>query len=242
MKPLYYLFVISILLLASCRKDNCLGDADTVQTVTRAATTFHQVDVYDNIDVVLTQDTIESISITAPQYLEPNITSKIEDGILTLKNRSSCTWLRNAPDKVTVHVHLKKLDKIIYAGSGSITTTNTLLADNFTIYSKQGAGNVNLWLQAAQTFSYIMDENADFILHGTSDYCYSYTASRGTIDFSDFAVKKMQIEYGSVRDATINVSDDLNAVLYYKGNLFYKGNPVVSNDEMHSTGRLIHLY
>jgi hypothetical protein len=111
-----------------------------------------------------------------------------------------------------------------------------------TLYSEDGAGNLDLHLDAVQTFSYIMDENADFVLHGTSDRCWSYTASRGSIDFSDFLVKKMVIEYGGVRDATIHVTEDLNSILYYKGNLYYKGAPQVSKDEVHSSGRLIHVF
>ena len=108
--------------------------------------------------------------------------------------------------------------------------------------SEVGAGNVDVTLNARQTFSYIMDENADFTFHGKTDVCWSYTNSRGTINFGDFEVKKMIIEYGSVRDATINVTEDLNAIIYYKGNLFYKGTPTISKDEVHSSGRLIHLF
>ncbi len=112
-------------------------------------------------------------------------------------------------------------------------------ADNITFYSEKGAGNIEVILNAVQTFSYIMDEDADFTFHGTSDACYSYTNSRGSIDFSDFVVKKMIIEYGGLRDATINVTDDLNSILYYKGNLFYKGTPQITKNEVHSSGRLI---
>jgi hypothetical protein len=240
MNRLYQLFIL--LLLSGCKKEACFGEAGTVVTVTRAATPFHQIDVYDNINVVLTQDTIERIVVEAPQYIEPVITTRIEAGILTLKNEGSCTWLRSPAEKITVYVHLKKLDKILYAGSGHIRSTNTLVADNMTLYSEDGAGNIDLHLNAVQTFSYIMDENADFVLHGTSERCWSYTASRGSIDFSDFLVKKMVIEYGGVRDATIHVTEDLNSILYYKGNLYYKGAPQVTKDEVHSSGRLIHVF
>lgn len=241
MKALVKLFVI-FTLITGCKREHCFGEAGAAVSVTRAVIPFHEIDVYNNVDMVLTQDTVETITVVAPQHLEPNISTTIENGILTLKNESGCTWLRKASEKEIVYVHLKKLDKINYAGSGSITSTNTLIADNLTLYSKTGAGNIELSLNAAQTFSYIMDENADFILHGTSDACWSYTNARGTINLSDFAVKKMVIEYGGVRDATINVTDELNSIIYYKGNLMYKGSPVITKDEVHSSGRLVHLF
>ena len=235
-------FLIFIVLAAGCRRESCFGEAGAVVRTSRAATAFHEIAVYDNVNVVLTQDTVDRIAVEAPQHLQPNITTTIENGVLTLKNAGTCTWLRNPSEAITVYVHLKKLEKILYAGSGNITSTNTLVADDLWFYSEEGAGNIEVWLNAVQTFSYIMDENADITLHGTTDRCWSYTNARGSIDFSDFVVKQMVIEYGGVRDATINVTDDLNSIIYYKGNLYYKGTPNVSKDEVHSTGRLIHVF
>lgn len=243
MRTLYKLFLLPLLLLlAGCKPEGCFGEAGAMVAVIRAASPFHQIDVYDNIDVILTQDTTEKIEVVAPQHLEPNISTRIENGILTLRNEGNCTGLRKASEKITVYVHLKKLDKILYAGSGNITSANTLIADNIMFYSQEGAGNIDVTLNAVQTFSYIMDENADIVLHGTSEVCWSYTASRGTIDFSDLVVKKMIIEYGGVRDAVINVTEDLDAIIYYKGHLFYKGNPHITKNEVHSSGRLIRLF
>jgi hypothetical protein len=242
MKYLHQFFIIFLLLFAACKKEACLSEAGIVTAVSRTITDFHEIDLYDNINVVLTQDTIEHIIIEAPQHIEPNITTTINNGVLTLRNEASCTWLRSASEKITVYVHLKKLDKILYAGSGNVTSTNTLVADNITFYSEEGAGNIDVHVNAVQTFSYIMDENADVTLHGTSERCWSYTNARGSIDFSDFVVKQMVIEYGGVRDATIHVTEDLNSIIYFKGNLFYKGTPAVTKDEVHSTGRLIRVF
>lgn len=242
MKKTLQLFQILILLSVGCKRETCFGETGAVATVTRAVTAFHKMELYDNINVVLTQDTVERLTIEAPEHLIPNIATQIKDGILRVKNEASCAWLRKASEKATLYVHLKKLDTILYAGSGTITSSNTVNADNLTLYSETGAGNINLSVNAVQTFCYIMDENADITLHGTSDVCYSYTASRGTIDFSDFAVKKMVIEYGSVRDAFIYVTDELNSIIYFKGNLFYKGAPQITKDEVHSSGRLIHQF
>lgn len=242
MKTRVTLFIVPILLFAACKKENCFGEAGGEVAVTRAVTTFHQIDVQDNINVVLTQDTLESITVVAPQHLEPNISTQVENGVLALKNEAICTGLRKASEKITVYVHLKKLDKVLYAGSGNVSSTNTLLADNILFYSEAGAGNIDVTLDAAQTRSYIMDENADFTFHGKSDVCWSYTASRGSIDFSDFTVKKMIIEYGGVRDAAIHVTDDLNSIIYHTGNLYYKGIPQITRNEVHSSGRLIQTF
>jgi hypothetical protein len=144
MKNLFTLF-LTLMMFASCKKEQCFGEAGAEVTAPRTAAAFHEIDVYNNVDVVLTQDTVESITVAAPQHLEPNITTRIENGILILKNEATCTWLRKASEKAIVYVHLKKLDKINYAGSGNITSTNTIVADNITLYSKVGAGNIEIY-------------------------------------------------------------------------------------------------
>ena len=238
----FKLFIWLMVLAVGCKRETCFGEAGAFVSISRDATAFHEIAVYDNINVVLIQDSLEHITVLAPQHLEPNITTQIENGILSIRNEGTCTGLRNTSEKATVQVGVKKLDRIVYAGSGNISSTNTLLADNLTIYSEEGAGNIDISLNAVQTFSYIMDENADITLHGASDFCYSYTASRGSIDFSDFVVKKMALEYGGVRDATIQVTEELNSIIYYKGNVFYKGTPLITNNKVHSSGRLIRYF
>lgn len=240
MKKVRFLFpLLFLLLFAGCTKGGCLQEAGSTVTTVRSTPPFHQIDLYDNIHLVLTQDTAERVAVEAGEYLTPHIATMVEEGILKIRNNAACKGLRSPGEKIVVHVSVKALDRINYAGSGDVRSTNTLVADHITFFSEIGAGNIEVSLDARHIGSYIMDENADFIFHGRSDVCHSYTNSRGTIDFSDFTVRKMVIEFGSVRDATIQVTEDLDAVLYFKGNLFYKGGPVVSRNIRHSSGRLI---
>jgi hypothetical protein len=89
------------------------------------------------------------------------------------------------------------------------------------------------------TGAYIMLENAGIKLHGKSETCFTYTNARGLADMRDFTVKKMVIEYGGLADTRVNVTEDLNAILYYKGNILYKGNPVISNNISYGSGKLV---
>jgi hypothetical protein len=57
----------------------------------------------------------------------------------------------------------------------------------------------------------------------------------------DFIVKRMVIEYGGLADTYVHVTEDLNAILYYKGNIYYKGNPAISQNISYSTGKLINV-
>ena len=207
--------------------------------MTRPLPPFDQLVIADNISVTLIQSAEEKIEITAPENILPNISGNVLQNILTLSNTTDCRWMRNASEKINVHLFFKDLKKLDYKGSGTITNTDTLELDALHIESSSGAGNIILTLNNRYTGSYISLENAAITLHGKSESCFTYTNNRGITDMSDFIVKKMVIDYEGLSDTYIHVTEELSAVIYHKGNIRYKGNPVIKKSISHSTGQLI---
>lgn len=232
-------FFFTLFSFLGCKKEGCLESAGSMQLLQRVTTPFHQIYLYDDVNLILTQDTTEWIKVEAGEHLLPNIFTKISDGILTIKNSTKCKWLRNPFDKVNVSVGVKSLDLVKYSGSGNITSTNTIIADKISFYTRDGAGDVNIRLEAKETNATIEYENADFIFTGKTDVCNTYVNSRGSIDFKEFEVKRMNIGYAAVRDATINVTEVLETVIYHTGNLYYKGNPTSVTTRLFSSGKLL---
>jgi hypothetical protein len=240
MKLLIPFFFLLIIASTGCQKPSCFADAGPVTKTVRTASSFTKIVLYDNIDLVLTQDTVEGIVVEGGQNLLPQIETSISENILTLKNNVDCNWLRRPGEKITVYASVKNLEQVDYNGSGNITSTNTLTAPTLFFYSYEGAGNIDVSLQADVAGAYIHQENADITLHGSSNHFFTYTNARGSIDLKDLQVKNMVIEYGSVRNATINVTESLDAIIYHTGNLYYKGSPTIKL-VTHSTGKLLHL-
>jgi hypothetical protein len=186
------------------------------------------------------QDTVESITVKAPQNVERNIETAIENGTLTLRNSTSCKWLRSPAESITVFVGVKSLDYINYSGSGNIASANTIQVEILSLYSATGAGNVEISLNVKQLNATIEYESADFIFHGKAELCYSYANSRATLNLSNLEIKNLNIGYASVKDITVNVSDRIDAKVYHTGNIYYKGNPAVFTT-YYSSGRLYRL-
>jgi len=227
--------------ISACKKPGCLGSAGGVSTVTRNLNAFNELVLDSKINVVLTQSTINKIEITAPKNIEPNITSVISGNTLTIQNEGDCGWMRNPDETVIVHIYFQDLRNIDYKGSGNVTNTDTLRLEHLNIGSFTGAGNIELTLDNVYTGAYIMLESAGIKLHGKTVSCFTYTNARGLADMRDFVAKRMVIEYGGLADTYINVSEDLNAILYYKGNIYYKGHPVISKNLSYGTGKLINV-
>ncbi len=239
-RPVVFCLVI-FLLQVSCKKPGCFEDAGSLITTQRQTTSFHRIDLFDDVNLFLTQDTIESIKIVAAKNVEPNISVQNENGVLTIRNNTTCKWLRSPNEKSTVYLGIKTLDHIEYSGSGNISSTNTINADKITFYSATGAGNIDVSLDAKQVTANVEYESADFIFHGRADVCYGYAGSRGTLDLRDFEVKYLAIGYAGVRDVTVNATEVIEATIYHTGNVFYKGNPPNITTTFYSSGRLYRI-
>jgi hypothetical protein len=194
----------------------------------------------DNINLVLTQGTEERMEIEGPQNQIPNITSNISNGLLTISNNGDCRWARDPGEKINVHLFFRDLHKIDYRGSGNITNTDTLRLDSLRFESAEGAGDISLTVDNRVTISYILLENAFITWHGKSNTCYMYTTERGKTDMRDFSVKSMWINYQGIDDAYVTVSDYLSVNINFKGNIYYKGNPIVEAN-YYNLGRAIRI-
>ena len=232
------LSTLIVLLLVACKKPACFEDAGSVVTIQRQTTSFHRINLFDDVDVILTQDTIESIKVKAPKFIEPNISIKNENGALTIRNNTTCRWLRNPSEKVEVYIAIKNLDYFEYSGSGNVRSSNTIKANKINFYSATGAGNIAISLEAKEVAAWVEYESADFIFRGKADVCYCYANSRGTLQFDDFEVKRLVIGYAGNRNATVVATESIEATLYHTGNVYYKGNPSNISTTFYSTGRL----
>ena len=238
MKWRYY--ILTFLLLCSfiqCKKLG-LESAGAKIINERPTQPFTKICLFDNIDLQLTQDTIEKIQIEAGDQIQSMITTDFSGDSLVLKNKAR-GLMTNPDQKIIAHISVKLLNSISYQGSGNITCTNTILSPLFEVYSNSGAGNVYLNLNTHILNSGIYGENADFIFKGHADSCYTYCSSRGTIDYRNFITDKLLIDYSSARDAYVNVSKALYGNIFYVGNVYYKGLPSIISVSERNKGRFI---
>jgi len=235
-KPLFFL----LLLLAGCQKPSCFTDAGPVAQTERTTFPFTKIVLYDNIHLVLTQDTVDKLMVEAGQNLLSQIATTVNDQTLTIKNNVGCSWLRRPGETITVYASVKNLQQVDYNGSGNITSTNTITSPTLFFYSYEGAGNIDVAIDAEVAGAYIHHENADITLHGRAHRFFTYINARGTLNIKDLQVQNMVMEYGGVRNTTVNVSDSLDVIIYHTGNVYYKGQPHIKR-QTHSSGQLLHL-
>ena len=234
-----FVFVISIFF--SCSKDGCSFTAEAISSQSRNVSSFNQIILYDKINVILKEDSVQSITVDANKTLLPGISTDVSNNILTIKNDNHCTLLTNPDQQVNVYISTLQLQNITYYGAGNINSVNTLHPSQFTVDCWTGTGAVKLDIVTNSLSVYIRTNNAQVTLSGQSNTTVIYCAAEGYINMFQLPSVNLTLNQRSVRDIDINVTGSLNADVVYKGNVFYMGNPVKIDSLITNTGRLIHV-
>jgi len=231
------IFVVTVAFYG-CQKPGCAGNAGPSIIQERALAPFTNIELNDNIDLVLIQGDTEKIEISGPQNIIANVRTDVEDNTLKISNNTGCRWLRNPDEKITARLYFKQFGDFQYKGIGKVTNEDTIRGNSILFNSETGAGIIDLTVSVDILSAIILKENASMIFHGNARYFETYTNARGILDLSRLKVKSMYIVYSGLADTYINVSDDIEAYVRYKGNVYCKGNPTIIKQEYFSSGRL----
>ena len=233
-------FLFMVLMLPACKKSGLFQGAGATKTVTVAVADFNEIVLNDKVNLILTHDSLESVRLEAGENLLDDISLSVIDQKLTINDNSKYRWARNLDYTINVYVNHNHLNRITYYGAGNISTTNTWKSEAFTIDSWTGIGTVDMNLESAYTVLIIRMANANFRLNGKSKLTSVYCADYGTLDLKEFESDQMTMDYRSIRNSTVYVTKQLTADVLYKGNVYYKGSPVIKSS-FTNTGKLIAL-
>ncbi len=233
-------YLLLIVLLGSCNKDHlfdCLKSTGSIVSEKRSATDFNRIDVYNNPEVVITQDSVNSITVDAGEHIVSGITTEISDGTLTIRNENKCNWMRSYSKTIAVNVHVKKLDIIHHHGSSTISSTNQLQNVTFD-FNVWNSGDINLSVHADSIFSRQHLAVGDITLAGASNYLYIFNKSNAFTYEKDLQVQNGIVILRGTGDCHVNISQNMNIEIHDSGNIYYSGNPQVTS-WIDGSGKLI---
>jgi hypothetical protein len=233
--------IIIVLLLNGCNKDNGVCVSPTGKTITRErqALSFRSVEVNDNINLILTQDTaVNRIIVEAGENLIDGITTEIDSGKLVLRNQNSCNWLRSFKVPVNVYLTFTRLDTIIFQAAGNITCTNDW--KNYSVYMEviEGAGKIDLKIQAYRSYFMVRYGTTNINLTGNSEVSTLISYGFGPLHAENLISKFNYISCYSSNDMFVYSSIDLAVEIGNIGNVYYRGDPATISTKYFSEGRL----
>src|SRR3954465_11217106 len=90
-------FLSSLIFFSSCKKENrcdCIKRTGDIVTEIRSLKAFDRLQVEENVNVFLTQDSIQEVKVEAGEHLISLVETAIVDGTLTIRNKNKCNWAR----------------------------------------------------------------------------------------------------------------------------------------------------
>jgi hypothetical protein len=236
----YIMLVLSACLFLACKRGDCPLTPGSPASEERALAPFNSITLYGKVNLILTQDSLQQVTVSGGKNLLPGIVTSVSGQTLTIQDNNACL-LSDPSGRVDVSISTNQLQKITYYGAGDVHSTNTLKAPQFTVDCWLGSGTIRLDVQAVDINALARNENTTIVLTGKADSSYIYCSEAGSVDMSGCTTAATEIDTKSVRDIYVDASRALHAHILYRGNVFYRSEPSVIDTRITSTGKLIHI-
>jgi hypothetical protein len=198
--------------------------SDVIISENRDVSDFSAIDFSTLGKVNIMQGDQESLNISGPDNLVPEIMTTVRNGTLTIKNKENITinpLRENNP--LTFTIVVKELTSLDISGAGDVQIeTLTTPSMNFDM---SGAGKV--------TQNQITTDNLVVDLSGLGNIDISGQATQGTIDISgagnvnaaDLQMKTAVVTLSGLGSATLWATDQLTGEISGAGSVSYYGSP-----------------
>lgn len=238
-----FILLFSFLTIA-CNKDDGCGCFDSTGkniSITKDLDDFTNINISDNINIFLIQDSVNSITLTGGENVLKGVKVYCENATFFIKNINRCNWARSYKRKINAVVRFKNLNNIIYSGTGIINTLNVLKTNNFTFDCWDGAGDISLELDTYETHINMHLGSSNIKVKGITKNNYIYTFSYGVIDCKDLFSRNVYITHRGTNNCFVYSNEQLIVNINYIGDIYYLGQPSIIETNINGTGQLIDI-
>jgi len=240
LKAKYILILIALLdvLISGCENKDL---NDEINERIYSFDTLDLLNVKNDIHVILIQDSLNYILISAPEEMQPDLSPIMEEDDIILENRSRNKIFNRYNQRVEAELHFSDFRYLFYQGAGDITSNDTIRMERFQIASNGATGTIDLWVDIKGISMGLSTGTLDVILRGKADAVSVWSTSYTKLDLLELDAKKVNIRNNSPSDNYVKALESLNAKVQSIGNIFYSGEPSTINLEETGSGKLIKL-
>ena len=192
----------------------------------RALDWFKSIEVDNKIDLTIFKGSAFKVEVMAGKHIISNISTKVAEGNLKIKNNNECNFVRGYKKTVKVNITLPYLEIVKNNGVGTVRFDDDFAQDTLVVRA-ESSGDIHI----NGTFSQIRTSshgNGDIYINGRSKSLYVYSKGTNFLYAEGLIVKEyVYIETLSIGDCHVN-ADSLGQLDYNiaeTGNVYYKGEP-----------------
>lgn len=190
---------------------------------TRKTSSYDKVALVGSIDVRIVEGKEGNLKVDAESNLQEYILTEVKDGTLKISVEKDVSLNPSRNMEITVTVPVEDIDALSVTGSGDVSNSGVLKADDLKI-SVTGSGDIMLNV-AANELSGAITGSGDIKLSGNADEFSCKVTGSG--DFMAYNLKAKNVEAGvsGSGDIQVSASESLKARVSGSGDISYRGNP-----------------
>ena len=238
----FKLLPILFVLIVSCKKVNdrsCWKKNGENKILNISQNEVDIVSIYDNISLTLINDSLDLISIKAPENLINHIELTTLQNELSIHNLNKCDFIRK-PSEIEIFYHYSSLKQVDLYGFGKLTNQNKI-EHEFDVNSIQAYSNIELNLNNNSSKIKIFGGSSALKINGNCNYLYCYNSGLGPVDAKNLTSRKIHIHSNSIANAEILASDTLIIEIRNNGSVYHYGEPSVTSYSVTGNGEIINL-
>ncbi|MDF3028884.1 MAG: hypothetical protein K0S23_3191 [Fluviicola sp.] len=238
-----FLILFVLFLVFSCKKPEnrtCFKLLGTETEKEIPFASFDRLDLREHVEYVLIQDSLDKVVLKGGKNLLNLIEVSVSDGLLTIKNNNRCNFLRNAKKVVVAEIHFTSLINIRFIGTEPLRSQGTIHTDYLTFYSRDGAGDVTLDVNAIEVNAEANHGWCNFTLTGITKNARICAKSNSYCDVTGLLVTdSIYVASETVGDIKINANNlVIHGYITESGNILYKGTPLGQDVLLNGTGNV----
>lgn len=228
MRAYKFILVAFIGLLNSCNLIDYIDTEDEITERRSIASDVVSIDINGLFSITLVQDSLSFVDVICPNNLQHLVDVTVDEQKLVLVNNISARFLTGY-DRVGLEIHLPNVNAININEPSSLCTDGIFATSSLHIVCSALYADCN------------MNIDVDYFNLSTNYKSYATFYFEGSASVSDLLVYRMcrvsafdletnqcHIQQYSLDNVYLNVNDELDAEIVLSGNIYYKGNPVIT--------------
>ena len=244
MKKLILIIVITTFFLNCEKPGDCVKSTGEMVTREIEVTPFETVFVYTGIGLVIKQGPEYKVEVRSGENLIDDIEVKVENNTLTLKDKTTCNWVRDY-GQTTVYVTAPSLSDIHSKTEQDIKSEGILTYPTIRLYAidlTDGAGTGDFIFDIDNEQLVIENNNVSrFFISGNTQVAWlNFYDGNGRLDSQNFTINIAKVYHRGSNDIIIKPIQSVEGDLFSTGNLILLNTPPSINLTEHYQGKVIY--
>ena len=225
------IILISLVLLIACKKPNdrsCWKGAGKTVSEIRELPNKTVINIFDDADVILKQDSLNYIEVESYSNLVSFIETNSIDTAIEIRNLNRCNFIRDKDIENTVTIHYSNIEVLNLYGTGKVTFMGEIIQNNLEINSYKSRSDFTLNISCQKLQCIFIDGSINAKIMGSSDSTYLYQSKHSIINASNLTNSYLHFSNRSTGDGHVGQTNTLAVELLDVGNIYYLGNPTLT--------------